>query len=477
MGGPGSGKGGRREGAGRPKKDYSKERGQRTINFAVAKKRKADESAEREQEEAERRRLLREERDREKAEQDKRDRAERLEREEGEVAEVLALWRRDNQSNVENRNVAAGGEGDGGGDGDDDDDEEDYHSDDDYEEDDDEGNISISDNNNSRKSRASARYKPPPGSTLYNYLETRKAELTAERSLNTGQAWFPPEHAALGKEVNPMHFCKEAAWIHRFAPFYSRRLPEGKQEIKDYTCIHCNEKGNLESNGCYWRPQHYFDREVWLLHRRLVCKKKNGCGCGRTFAEFHPKFMEQLPSAVVESFPFMVTASGIGMHRAMMFQFLFLATKGVLFSTYAKSINEMKMARYWTTHGVYLDLLADTVVAKTKLKTMDDFTPRPFPPYKSVGEYNGILLKPRLLKKLFLQFMRSRETYMQESFQLHPDESEASDHSFKFAKQVTVFNRGGRVWLCTYDSMSLGGNCTFNFELIRSSLRRFTRSS
>ena len=56
--------------------------------------------------------------------------------------------------------------------------------------------------------------------------------------------------------------------------------------------------------------------------------------------------------------------------------------------------------------------------------------------------------------------MSSLEQYMQYSFQLNPDESEASDHSFKFAKQI--YAGGRQVFTATYDSMALSGKCTFN---------------
>ena len=44
---------------------------------------------------------------------------------------------------------------------------------------------------------------------------------------------------------------------------------------------------------------------------------------------------------------------------------------------------------------------------------------------------------------------------MQESFQLHPDEGESSDHSFRTAARVKTFFRTGKVYSATYDSLSL----------------------
>lgn len=58
--------------------------------------------------------------------------------------------------------------------------------------------------------------------------------------------------------------------------------------------------------------------------------------------------------------------------------------------------------------------------------------------------------------------MRTSESYMQESFQLHPDEGESSDHSFKAAGRVKTFFRTGKVYSASYDSLSLHGFVNFN---------------
>ena len=88
---------------------------------------------------------------------------------------------------------------------------------------------------------------------------------------------------------------------------------------------------------------------------------KSKVGCGKTFAEFHPDFMAQLPNILVEQFPFLVTPSGLGIHRSMMLQFLHLCTKGILFGTFCNGINEMKKYKYWTSNMCYLDRLSDVI--------------------------------------------------------------------------------------------------------------------
>ena len=141
---------------------------------------------------------------------------------------------------------------------------------------------------------------------------------------------------------------------------------------------------------------------VHIRHRRLACKLARQ-GCGRTFATFHPQFMVQLPTAVTEKFPFLVTDGGLGMHVSMIRQFICLCTKGILFSTFCDSINEPKMTRYWEKHANYLDTLKDHTANSIEGHSSMGFVKRPFPPYVSPGEYNGVLLKPGLVRKLFLQ--------------------------------------------------------------------------
>ena len=102
--------------------------------------------------------------------------------------------------------------------------------------------------------------------------------------------------------------------------------------------MHCSEGGNLQSNGWHFIPQQNHGKTTWLLHRRLKHVGPSGKGCGKTFQEFHPGFMAQLPSPVVECFPFVTSPSGIGIHEDMLSEFMFLSTKGILFGTHSAAI-------------------------------------------------------------------------------------------------------------------------------------------
>jgi hypothetical protein len=66
-----------------------------------------------------------------------------------------------------------------------------------------------------------------------------------------------------------------------------------------------------------------------------------------------------MPTAIVERFPFLTTVSGPGMHKAMMYQFLRLATKGIMYGKFVNLMNEMKSIAYTKDHISYLNHLAE----------------------------------------------------------------------------------------------------------------------
>ena len=174
--------------------------------------------------------------------------------------------------------------------------------------------------------------------------------------------------------------------------------------------------------------------------------------------------MKQLPTCIVDAFPFLTTHSGIGISAAMMDQFLYLITLGVSFGPYCNSINEMRMSHYWAQHISYLDHAYDKrkmFLVRQHMQMGSDYQPTPFPHYKSKDNYNVILLQPQLIKHLFVQHMTRYETYMQQSFQLHPDESESPDHSFKAASQIHS-PIGGQLFEASYDSITGKGYVSFN---------------
>jgi hypothetical protein len=133
---------------------------------------------------------------------------------------------------------------------------------------------------------------------------------------------------------------------------------------------------------------------IWCYHRRLKCNN-----CGRTFAEIDPRFLPQFPTPVVERFPFLKVSRGLGMHQDLLFQFMHLATKGILFGTFCSMVNELKRLKYGMTSCSFYDALSARLAVNTG--GMAIIHAELFPEYQSSGHYHGIDLSPRLIKHCF----------------------------------------------------------------------------
>jgi hypothetical protein len=57
--------------------------------------------------------------------------------------------------------------------------------------------------------------------------------------------------------------------------------------------------------------------------------------------------------------------------------------------------------------------------------------------------------------------MTDLETCLQNSFQMHPDKSESSDHSFKFVDVIFAAIGFGKAFTARHNSMSLAGKANF----------------
>ena len=265
--------------------------------------------------------------------------------------------------------------------------------------------------------------------------------------------WLAPEctpigGSNIGDKVND--WLSSNVWVYVFLPF-THQKHNLMLILKDYKCIHCRKKC-LQINQYAWRPMFYYDKIVWLLHRRFNCTN-----CGRTCASIDPKFLSQLPSIVLENFPFVTSNNTPGMHVSMIHQFCKLATNRILFSTYVDMINELHSVKYYKTMLLYYDC---TYEFSKKNIFKKEVYPIPFPSFESKGEYNGIKLTKNLVKKLFLEFMRSQEAYMQKSFQCHHDEGAVGDHTHKYSLLIKSSTRKGNVFTASYTTMSLIGHVT-----------------
>ena len=206
-------------------------------------------------------------------------------------------------------------------------------------------------------------YQPPVGSTLEFFVAAYKSKLKSERVLNSGKKWFhlsamdsevdldfrngdgttnreetevaghsggkregaQAKNRKIKSSIDPFsptaRYCKVIeVYLHAPLDQHKDLVP---QRRSDFCCPHCQKSGNLVSHGWHYRPAHKLDGVIWVLHERLICgnRRKNKDGCGRTFANFHPNFMKQLPNVVTEQFPFLMTQAGVGMHQSLIWSF------------------------------------------------------------------------------------------------------------------------------------------------------------
>jgi hypothetical protein len=221
--------------------------------------------------------------------------------------------------------------------------DEDSWSDDDEDWSDDEqenNNKSETVGNRQRAERNSSKYKPPSDSPLGKYLQKKRDEIVgSHKEMLDGKHWYPPEKdpVLIGNRA-PIDWYEANTWIYCFSPL--KQYSQLVKPVSEYNCIHCGKAGNLRSNGWHYRPMHHFHFTVWLLHRRLRCEHARGKnGCGRTFTEYDQDFLSQVPTPVAECFPFVTVRGGLGIHEALLYQFMYLVMKGVLFGSWCQSIN------------------------------------------------------------------------------------------------------------------------------------------
>ena len=118
------------------------------------------------------------------------------------------------------------------------------------------------------------------------------------------------------------------------------------------------------------------------------------------------------------------------------------------------------MKRYWHTreHLSYLDCLEERLNRLAKNNdAFETIYPEFFPEYSSCGEYHGIDITPRVLKRIFFCYMGTIENYLQKSFQRHADDRGSADFTYKTAKKVVPPGRKGELFKASYTKNSLQG--------------------
>jgi hypothetical protein len=331
------------------------------------------------------------------------------------------------------------------------DDEYDPYVDDDEDDDDDYGD---DDNEiDSINGKNVYQYMPPRNTPLDTYLHTIKDSILKkehyyDRYLSNACHWLPPMMDPLSSNsLDPAKwYISSEVWVFCWIPTLQYHQYLSRSSCK---CIYCKKEKVVISKGEYrYRPFFYFDRIVWVLHGRLMCN-----ACKKSFTEIDPLFLKDLPTNILERFPFISSRKGPGIHCEMMIQFISQCTDGNLFGRYTKSINEMQRYRYDISRVGFLDEVYNKFT--NGLDRAFGIQPLFYPVFKSPGHFNGIVLTAGMMKRFFLQFMRSREEYLQNSFQYCSDEGASADHSHKFSKKLTCGKRG--IFDATYSIMSLSG--------------------
>ncbi len=297
-------------------------------------------------------------------------------------------------------------------------------------------------------------YQPPGGSPIYHYLNEIKEEVM-EGKHDNGANWILPRHDPLSRKnsgmpnINDWYLSK--VWIYLWLPL----LQYGHlMESKQHPCAYCGEC-NTNSNGYYWRPMFYWERIVFVLHRRWLCKNPQCTGCTskdgtkhKTFASIDPFALSKLPTIVAERFEFMTIESGPGMHESMMYSFAHLATRSVLFGTFVHMINELHAIDYSRRQLSYYEMFLRW---KESIQNLGVAQYKQFELYSAYGEagyHNGMRMTEGMLQKLFNGVFMGEvnEEYMQGSFQKWYDETLAVDDTFKYANKIFVnIRRKNRV--------------------------------
>ena len=246
-----------------------------------------------------------------------------------------------------------------------------------------------------RRNRARAAYMPPENSPLDLLLrKTKDRHKTSQGTVQgltvDGRMWIPPEPDPLAASMNgPDRYCTADAWQFVWRPFkqFHRHV-----QLQNIGCIHGCDKGNHDSilklKEMRWRPMFMNDAIVWLLHDRIECKV-----CHRCTSTIDPRFLQLMPTIVVERLPFITTAAGPGIHRSMLYLLNNLRTKQVTEGVLAGAINETHRIRYDHNRIAYYDRVAETAkVDGMGLYGQPKLMP-PFPSFNSPGKFGGISLR------------------------------------------------------------------------------------
>jgi hypothetical protein len=135
-------------------------------------------------------------------------------------------------------------------------------------------------------------------------------------------------------------------------------------------------------------------------------------------ATFDPRFMPaNVPTTIVESFPFIVPKQGPGMHQMMLYAFAELVTNRIQFGTFANIFNSLYRLKYDFSQVSYYQCYKDRRDTALAVGAHIGY-PEPYGKFNTTGEYNGMKLSRNLVKRVFVQFMNLHEPYLLASFRM-----------------------------------------------------------
>ena len=85
------------------------------------------------------------------------------------------------------------------------------------------------------------------------------------------------------------------------------------------------------------------------------------CQCKKTFTTIDLRFLKQLPTCVVERFPFYTMKRGPGVHQSLVLQFISLLGTGVMYGSYCRAMNEVHRILYDMDQISYYDSIDEAL--------------------------------------------------------------------------------------------------------------------
>lgn len=302
------------------------------------------------------------------------------------------------------------------------------------------------------------KYKPDPRSPLGIFLAgvhdtmLRRGSMKSKCAVQRFHFKPFPDPLSKGGFPNPIDFLLEEVHCFDWRPF-GMFGQEHVGTLKSYCCVACG--GNeLESKAHDWRPMFEFNRVVWLHHRRVECQNKD---CNATFAECDPRFHAQLPAHIQHRLPFLTTVKGPGIHQDMLHFFESAIVAGCHYGTFVRLVNRTFRFRHDCMARSYYEMLS-RYKDRCLTKYWSNQKYRAFPPFFSVGHYNGILLSANLLRTIFVREQRVLESYRQKRVQMFAGQSASSDHTHKFARSIRIPSRGGKAFTASFTVMDDTGH-------------------